>query len=425
VASSIDQNLDRRDQGAPDRDDVDRLIAELRARGVDFLTGGRDEAIGTEVAARPLPPAELLRRLASCREPSIRDATIALLLLHPELAADLPPTVPSPADPIASQLAVLALAAVYLQREWRVRLVLALGERSPLPARYWHEWHLPDPDTEPEYGLRMLAARERARAGRPVNYLAMWQQQIDHLTSQAWRARRRARGAIDGRGGVIAHGSAALDDTAHPALPTNPPSHSVSGAMGMPHSPPGGTPMSMRAPADRERIERFLTRLGGAVQQPGRIYLVGGTTMVYEGYRATTIDIDVFVEADNPGALMAAIRALKDTLDINVEFASPRDFIPLPAGWRERSIYVGRYGPLDVFHFDLYSMALSKIERGTERDFQDVVALIQSGRIDLAELDAAFHEILPRVATEGMAGMDPDIFVEHYRYLRSLADQRP
>jgi hypothetical protein len=195
------------------------------------------------------------------------------------------------------------------------------------------------------------------------------------------------------------------------------------GAMGMPHSPRGGTPARLHSPADRERIERFLTHLGDAVQQPGRIYLVGGTTMVYEGFRATTIDIDVFVEADNPGAIIAAIRGLKDALDVNVEFASPRDFIPLPAGWRERSIYVGRYGPLDVFHFDLYSMALSKIERGTERDFQDVVALVRNGRIDPAELDAAFHEILPRLATEGMAGMDPDIFAEHYQYLRSLIDQ--
>jgi hypothetical protein len=147
--------------------------------------------------------------------------------------------------------------------------------------------------------------------------------------------------------------------------------------------------------------------------------------MVYEGFRATTIDIDLLVEADNPGGIVAAVRDLKDALDINVEFASPRDFIPLPAGWRERSIYIGRYGPLDVFHFDLYSVALSKIERGTERDFQDVVALVRSGRIDPAELDIAFREIVPRIATEGMAGMDPEVFREHYRYLQSLLTQQP
>jgi hypothetical protein len=174
----------------------------------------------------------------------------------------------------------------------------------------------------------------------------------------------------------------------------------------------------MRAPADRQRIEHFLERLGQQARLPGRLYLVGGTTMVYEGFRATTMDIDVLVEADDSGPLMGAIRSLKDELDLNIEFASPRDFIPLPAGWRERSVYIGRYGPLEVFHFDLYSMALSKIERGTERDFQDVLALLRAGRLDMEQLASMFAEILPRVATEGLGGMDPDVFAEHFHYLR-------
>jgi hypothetical protein len=198
VASSIDRNADDLNERAPAPDDTDRLIAELRARGIDFLTGGRDEALAAEVAVHPLPPADLLRRLGSCEEPSVRDATIALLLLHPEFASDLPSTIP-PADATAAQLAVLALAAAYLQREWRARLALALGAKPPLRARYWREWHQPDPDAEPEYGLRALAVRERARTGRLVNYLAIWQQQVDHLIEQAWRARRQAGRAANER----------------------------------------------------------------------------------------------------------------------------------------------------------------------------------------------------------------------------------
>jgi len=70
-------------------------------------------------------------------------------------------------------------------------------------------------------------------------------------------------------------------------------------------------------------------------------------------------------------------------------------------------------------------MALSEIERGTERDCQGMVALVQSGRIDPAELDVAFHEIVPRIATEGVAGMGPAVFTEHYRILHSLLGQQP
>jgi hypothetical protein len=50
---------------------------------------------------------------------------------------------------------------------------------------------------------------------------------------------------------------------------------------------------------------------------------------------------------------------------------------------------------------------------------------MQSGRIDPAELDIAFHEIVPRIATEGMAGMDPAVFAEHYSHLCSLLTQQP
>jgi hypothetical protein len=101
-------------------------------------------------------------------------------------------------------------------------------------------------------------------------------------------------------------------------------------------------------------------------------------------------------------AFIATVRILKERLSLNIEEASPADFIPLPAGYRKRSQFVGRYGQLDVFHFDLYSTALSKIERGTENDFADVLTLLQSGRLEMAKLNNYFHEILLRYATDSL-----------------------
>jgi len=62
-----------------------RLLAELRAWGVAYLTGGMDAATMVPAPAR-LPPLRLCRALAACDEPRVRDALIGLLLLHPELA---------------------------------------------------------------------------------------------------------------------------------------------------------------------------------------------------------------------------------------------------------------------------------------------------------------------------------------------------
>lgn len=133
--------------------------------------------------------------------------------------------------------------------------------------------------------------------------------------------------------------------------------------------------------------------------------------MVYEGLRQQTLDIDLAIEVDNQdhSAFIATVRELKNSLSLNIEEASPGDFIPLPAGYRERSQYIGRYGQLDVFHFDLYSVALSKIERGTGEDLSDVLALLQSGHLKMADLTRYFHEILPKFATASLK-QDPDEF---------------
>ena len=158
----------------------------------------------------------------------------------------------------------------------------------------------------------------------------------------------------------------------------------------------------MRQRADRQRIGLFLQRIGRRFTKPGRLYLVGGTTMVYEGFRQQTLDIRISFELANEdhSAFVAAVRELKETLSLNIEEASPADFIPLPSGYLERSQFIGRYGQLEVFHYDLYSTALSKVERGTESDFDDVLLLLEGGRLELSRLSDCFDEIMARYATE-------------------------
>ena len=44
---------------------------------------------------------------------------------------------------------------------------------------------------------------------------------------------------------------------------------------------------------DRLRVHYFLVKLGMAFRHPARLYLVGGTTLVYEGLREQSLDIDI------------------------------------------------------------------------------------------------------------------------------------
>lgn len=155
----------------------------------------------------------------------------------------------------------------------------------------------------------------------------------------------------------------------------------------------------MREVADAARIERFMRALGAEADAEARAYFTGGATAVLHGWRASTIDVDVKIVPEND-RLFRAIPKLKETLAINVELASPVDFIPVRPGWEDRSPFIAREGKLSFHHFDLYAQALAKIERSHHQDLEDVKEMI---RRDM---------IVPRVAREYFAEIEPDL----YRY---------
>lgn len=122
------------------------------------------------------------------------------------------------------------------------------------------------------------------------------------------------------------------------------------------------------------------------------MYLTGGATAVLEGWRESTADIDVRFEPDSDAAL-SRIAELKEKLSVNVELASPLDFLPALDGWQERSRFRLREGNLEVFDFDPYSQALSKLERGFELDLADVRSMVDSGQVEPAKLHELFEGI--------------------------------
>src|ERR1700737_3720702 len=179
--------------------------------------------------------------------------------------------------------------------------------------------------------------------------------------------------------------------------------------------------MSLRPAVSRDRIETFLRQLAQHYQRQARLYLVGGTSIVFEGFRQQTLDIDIAIEvsADNHGELIRVLRDIKNSLPVNVEEVSPADFIPLPAGYESRHEYLARYGQVDVFHFDLYSTALSKIERGRQQDLVDVVALLSHKRLEWRRLESMYREILPLIGEKSLK-QDPEEFALNFGALEAL-----
>lgn len=139
-----------------------------------------------------------------------------------------------------------------------------------------------------------------------------------------------------------------------------------------------------------------MSALGNRVRGEGSIYLTGGATAVLHGWRSMTVDVDLKADPEPPG-FFEALALLKDELDINVELASPDEFIPAVPGWRERSLFIAQHGRVRFFHYDPYAQALSKLQRRHERDLRDVRSMLRSGLIETGILLEKFAQIEPQL----------------------------
>ncbi len=373
--------------------EVDTLISLLRSWGVGYLMS--IEPI-SPIPKDFISPIELIKRLTQQNaNPRIRDASISLFLLHPELVPNIQEAIKTSEPAIAEQITTSVLAALYLQRMWSIRLTFAFGHLPDFPEQpfthLWQNRHLPAPACHNgEWGLVALQAFEQKRTGMLFAFILDWQNQLNHLLYQEDAYHRTP----------IVSTTQLLENEKEDCQEPD---------------------MSMRPNVDKGQIDDFLKNLGRAFRKQGRLYLVGGAALVHLGVRSgSTQDIDIEIRAANEDEMSEAIRRLKDTMKINVEFASPADFIPIPNQWEMNAKYVGRYGSIDVFYFDFYSIALSKIERGSTADINDVKLLVQQGIIDLQELDNAYNEVLPRVGKRPYNRLDPQKFVEHYTSVRQL-----
>ncbi len=126
----------------------------------------------------------------------------------------------------------------------------------------------------------------------------------------------------------------------------------------------------------------------------------------------------------DPANLTAQIAQLKQKMNINIEFASPSDFIPLPAQWEARSEFINRYGQVDVFYLDWYSIALSKMQRANRQDVVDVQLLVRQGFVDLSELDLLYQDVLNKIGNPPydrlLPNLSPQQFSQHYQAVRQL-----
>ena len=149
----------------------------------------------------------------------------------------------------------------------------------------------------------------------------------------------------------------------------------------------------MRDNSDIKRIEKFISETGALVKVPLDVYFSGDATSIMFGIRKSTIDVDIRFEPDEL-QMYQAIQTLKEKLNMNIELASPIDFIPPLRAWKERSIFISRAGKVSFYHLDLYSQLISKIHRGWKQDLTDAKGFLKMD-MDKKLLKKLFSEIKP------------------------------
>lgn len=143
-----------------------------------------------------------------------------------------------------------------------------------------------------------------------------------------------------------------------------------------------------------EKLLRFFERLGAQARVPGRLLHHGRRQRAVRRLADTTIDLGLKFDPE-PAGVFEAIPALKRERQVHVELAAPSDFLPPLPGWRDRSGFIGRFGTLDMHHYDFVSQALARLERGRAKDLVDVGEMLRRGLVAPEELLSQAEAIRP------------------------------
>lgn len=144
-----------------------------------------------------------------------------------------------------------------------------------------------------------------------------------------------------------------------------------------------------------DQLTRFFTRLGEHLARPAALYLFGGSALLWLGSPRTTVDVDIALAAPTADLRQAVAEAAAE-MHLDVEESAPADFMPLPAGYERRHQRLGEFGPLTVWLFDPYSVAVMKIDRAFESDLEDVRFLLTAGHISLDRLAEMIEDVARR-----------------------------
>ncbi|HLD54980.1 MAG TPA: DUF6036 family nucleotidyltransferase [Candidatus Nanoarchaeia archaeon] len=156
-----------------------------------------------------------------------------------------------------------------------------------------------------------------------------------------------------------------------------------------------------------KQLEILLNLLADTNQQID-IYAVGGTAMVLAGHKSSTRDIDFFTtnsyqEIKNLFEKIA-LKEIDSTkacnkwkfMDTRLDiFYSDNEQIlgfPLHEKWKENSTHLRKIRKVNLYILNWTDIIATKLARGEERDFEDIIIIIEKENLNFEEFKKHFLE---------------------------------
>lgn len=166
---------------------------------------------------------------------------------------------------------------------------------------------------------------------------------------------------------------------------------------------------------EKETLESTLKELGKRVPPGSQLQLLGGGALTLLGSPRPSLDIDFVGDDVHPNELHRTILNIAKEMGLFVDVVPIDRFIPLPDGHEDRNIHIGQFENLEIYVIDPYSIALSKVDRGSFTDYDDILFLIQSGYVNRQMLEEIIQKAISKA---GKYDLHPEIQL-HLEELKS------
>ncbi len=150
-----------------------------------------------------------------------------------------------------------------------------------------------------------------------------------------------------------------------------------------------------------QQLVKLFSRIDARLKKKINLFVIGGASAIL-GYNVTkaTNDVDIEGNIDEELNTIFSEEAAKLKMDL---YLSSRGgvFFP-PDGYRSRSKFKDfPKNNLRVWYLDKYDLAVSKIERGLEKDYQDIERVHAKSAFELDRLIQIFNDEYINVVATG------------------------